>query len=48
VILHRPLEMAHLREGVYTFCRKDLFFSYRRDGRRSGRMLNFITAAEKG
>jgi len=31
-----------------TCCRKDLFFSYRRDGRRSGRMLNFVTAAEKG
>jgi len=25
-----------------TSCRKDLFFSYRRDGRRSGRMLNFV------
>jgi hypothetical protein len=30
-----------------TGCRRDLFFSYRRDGRRSGRMLNFVTAAEK-
>ena len=30
-----------------TCCRKDLFFSYRRDGR-TGRMLNFVTAAEKG
>jgi YfiH family protein len=28
-----------------TCCRKDLFFSYRRDGR-TGRMLNFVTAAE--
>jgi YfiH family protein len=27
-----------------TSCRKELFFSYRRDGRRSGRMLNFVTA----
>jgi len=26
-----------------TCCRKDLFFSYRRDGRKSGRMLNFVT-----
>jgi len=25
-----------------TCCRKDLFFSYRRDGSRSGRMLNFV------
>ena len=25
-----------------TSCRRDLFFSYRRDGRRSGRMLNFV------
>ena len=25
-----------------TSCREDLFFSYRRDGRRSGRMLNFV------
>ena len=31
-----------------TCCRKDLYFSYRRDGRQSGRMLNFVTAAEKG
>lgn len=31
-----------------TCCRKDLFFSYRRDGRRCGRMLNFVTAAEPG
>jgi YfiH family protein len=31
-----------------TRCRKDLFFSYRRDGRNSGRMLNFVTAAEPG
>ena len=31
-----------------TCCRKDLFFSYRRDGRQSGRMLNFVTVAEKG
>jgi YfiH family protein len=31
-----------------TSCRKDLFFSYRRDGHQSGRMLNFVTAAEKG
>ena len=30
-----------------TCCRKDLFFSYRRDGR-TGRMLNFVMAAEKG
>jgi polyphenol oxidase len=30
-----------------TCCRKDIFFSYRRDGR-TGRMLNFVTAAEKG
>lgn len=30
-----------------TCCRRDLFFSYRRDGR-TGRMLNFVTAAEKG
>ncbi len=29
-----------------TCCRKDLFFSYRRDGR-TGRMLNFVTAAEQ-
>jgi YfiH family protein len=29
-----------------TCCRKDLFFSYRRDGR-TGRMLNFVAAAEK-
>jgi len=29
-----------------TCCRKDLFFSYRRDGR-TGRMLNFVTPAEK-
>jgi len=33
---------------ICTCCRKDLFFSYRRDGRRSGRMLNFVTVAEKG
>jgi hypothetical protein len=26
-----------------TSCRGDLFFSYRRDGRRTGRMLNFVT-----
>jgi len=32
---------------ICTCCRKDLFFSYRRDGR-TGRMLNFVTAAEKG
>jgi hypothetical protein len=31
-----------------TSCRPDLLFSYRRAGRRSGRMLNFVTAAEKG
>ena len=30
-----------------TCCRKDLFFSYRREGR-TGRMLNFVTVAEKG
>ncbi len=30
-----------------TCCRADLFFSYRRDGR-TGRMLNFVTAADKG
>ncbi|MHB8835588.1 MAG: peptidoglycan editing factor PgeF [Candidatus Methylomirabilia bacterium] len=30
-----------------TCCRKDLFFSYRRDGR-TGRMLNFVTTARKG
>lgn len=29
-----------------TCCRKELFFSYRRDGR-TGRMLNFVTAAEE-
>jgi len=29
-----------------TCCRKDLFFSYRRDGG-TGRMLNFVTSAEK-
>jgi hypothetical protein len=28
-----------------TSCRRELFFSYRRDGRRSGRMLNFVTAS---
>jgi YfiH family protein len=27
-----------------TSCRSDLFFSYRRDGRRSGRMLSFVQA----
>lgn len=27
-----------------TSCRKDLFFSYRRDGKRSGRMLNFVVS----
>jgi len=32
---------------ICTCCRKDLFFSYRRDGRRCGRMLNFVTTAEK-
>jgi hypothetical protein len=31
-----------------TCCRKDLFFSYRRDGTKSGRMLNWATAADKG
>ena len=31
-----------------TCCRKDLFFSYRRDGRLSGRMLNFVTVAGNG
>ena len=30
-----------------TSCRPDLFFSFRRDGPRSGRMLSFVTAAEK-
>lgn len=30
-----------------TSCRKDLFYSYRRDGR-TGRMLNFATIAETG
>ncbi|HWR97723.1 MAG TPA: peptidoglycan editing factor PgeF [Candidatus Methanoperedens sp.] len=28
-----------------TSCRADLFFSYRRDGQRSGRMLNFVATA---
>jgi len=28
-----------------TSCRRDLFYSYRRDGRRTGRMLNFVAAA---
>jgi len=32
---------------ICTHCRKDLFFSYRRDGMKTGRMLNFVTAAEK-
>jgi hypothetical protein len=34
--------------SLCTSCRADLFYSYRRDGRRSGRMLSFVTAAEKG
>jgi hypothetical protein len=28
--------------ALCTSCRSDLFFSYRRDGRRSGRMLSFV------
>jgi YfiH family protein len=31
-----------------TCCRKDLFYSYRRDGQKTGRMLNYVTVAEKG
>ena len=31
-----------------TCCRKDLFFSHRRDGHKTGRMLNFVMAAERG
>jgi len=31
-----------------TCCRKDLFFSYRRDGSRSGRMLNFAMTHREG
>jgi YfiH family protein len=31
-----------------TACRRDLFYSYRRDGRRSGRMLTFCTTADGG
>jgi hypothetical protein len=34
--------------SLCTSCRADLFHSYLRDGRRSGRMLSFVTAAEKG
>lgn len=30
-----------------TSCRRDLFFSYRRDGHRSGRMLNFVAGPDR-
>jgi YfiH family protein len=30
-----------------TSCRKDLFYSYRRDGQKTGRMLNFVTTADR-
>lgn len=36
------------RVPLCTCCRKDLFFSYRRDGERSGRMLNFAVGAGPG
>lgn len=29
-----------------TCCRKDLFYSYRRDGQKTGRMLSFVTPSE--
>jgi polyphenol oxidase len=32
--------------SLCTNCRADLFFSYRRDGHLSGRMLSFVTAAQ--
>jgi hypothetical protein len=42
----RPSAMAAV--PLCTSCRDDLFFSYRRGGSRTGRMLSFVTSAAKG
>lgn len=45
--LKQVIETGVLKENIFilnqcTFCRKDLFFSYRADNRKTGRMIGFV------